>query len=185
MIPTLEENSIKAWAVMLWQEAQTGTLQDYGVITKDEWYKLKWTEEPSSKRAIAGFGYAVSGLFFGGHLENAFANPSFLHNDLLRQGKLFKDVTFRHLDYKHALDGIEGRCLIYCDPPYKDTTYKYGSSHGFVSEELYTTLEEWKSQGHRIVVSEGTYPTGRILLDEKRINNRKKQGFFQEKLYLL
>ncbi len=176
--------------MIMWEQARKGKFKRPPRITKEIWDKLKVQKEPSALRAYVGYGHAHMGVWFKGFLgDKAHANPEFLYNDIMKMGKLFKRTTFRHCDFTKAMDGVVGRSLIYCDPPYKDTHWGYGSSFTFDSAVLYRTIDKWRKQGHTVIVSEFTYPYGRVLLDLTQPvntrNNDKRQRTMQEKLFLV
>lgn len=188
----LSENSIKMHAsdgspdlIMLWEATKNQTLEDPGEMTMEKWSMLKY-EEPSALRAYAGFGYSYMGVFFNGYLTKAFENPGFLYKDLMRMGKLFKDVNFRHCSYQNALDEIDDgeRCVIYCDPPYQNSSYRYGSAFDFDSESFYDQCRQWKTEGHRVFVSELDYPGGTCIFE--KINHITKTGkTYTDRMFLV
>ncbi len=70
---------------------------------------------------FVGIGCSYSGKWFGGYARNKTGRNYCLnaHNSILKQLNEIRDIKFDCKDYKELeFDG----CLIYCDPPYKETT---------------------------------------------------------------
>lgn len=172
--------------VKLWEETSAETFKDPGKITRDQWYALKYAE-PSAVRAIAGLAYAFSGVWFTSYLDNAFKNDSYIYNDVMKTGKAMQGARIRHLDYKRAMDGINGRSIIYCDPPYVDTACRFGSSFRFSHKEFNQTITKWKRQGHIVLVSETKCPRGTVLFQTAMRNQmkRNKTRLYRDALFLL
>lgn len=63
------------------------------------------------------------------------------------------DVDFEFADYK----GLEfENCLIYCDPPYNNTTQAYGTGT-FNTEEFWSVMRKW-SKNNDVYISEYSAP---------------------------
>lgn len=190
MIEILDHMGIHAHAsdgcedlMLLWKACQKGTFTNPGEITRERWYELKYQKTSSAERAFAGYGYSWMGIKFGGYLEGAYRIPNFLFNDLMKLGKMFKSVQFRHCDYKRAIDGLKGRCLIYCDPPYDSSSYRYGSMFEFNTKEFIKQVKKWRAQGHIVVISEIDFPLGRVIYEKDLYVTRTKHRFI-DRLYL-
>ncbi len=191
----MEKNLIKMHAsdgcpdvILLWKQAQSQKFKKPPPVTREMWDLLKAQKEPSALRAYVGYGHAHMGAWFMGFLgDKAHSNPDFLYNDIMKMGRGFGKIKFRHCDFQRAMDKVKGRSIIYCDPPYKDTNWGYGSTFDFDSERLYKVLREWTDAGHTVVVTESNYPYGRVLLEMDQPCNRraKKPKTFSEKLFLI
>lgn len=105
--------------------------------------------------AFVGFGCSFGGKWFGGYARgtegrNYAANA---HNSLMKKKDSLHDVKFKHQSYK---DINVNNCLIYCDPPYANTT-GYGAVGEFNSAEFWSTMRDW-CETNTVVVSEYTAP---------------------------
>lgn len=74
-------------------------------------------------------------------------------------------ASFRHLDYREALDQASAGDVVYCDPPYTHTqTILYGAQR-FDLQDLFLRISEAKERGVRVALSiDGSKQTGRELL---------------------
>lgn len=108
--------------------------------------------------------YACS---FGGIKFNTFARAKARNTDYFKQGlkslmekENYKDTKIYNLDYKNV--EIPENSLIYCDPPYKNTT---GYSVDFDYEEFENYIYEL-AKNNLVIVSEYTRLNNtRILFD--------------------
>lgn len=73
-------------------------------------------------------------------------------NNLLKQAKNLKDCTFETKDYRWINDNNLNNCLIYCDPPYKDTT-SYYNANGFDYKEFWQIMRDC-SKNNIVIISE-------------------------------
>lgn len=92
---------------------------------------------------------------FGGYARNKTGRNYCLnaHNSILKQLNEIRDIKFDCKDYKELeFDG----CLIYCDPPYKDTT-KYPIIGEFNTEEFWNVMRNW-SKNNTVIISEYEAP---------------------------
>lgn len=104
--------------------------------------------------AFVGFGCSFGGKWFGGLARSKDRNyASNAKNSLLKQLPKIQQVKFKQQPY---FDINVSGCLIYCDPPYANTT-GYGAVGQFDSEEFWQYIREW-SKTNTVVVSEYTSP---------------------------
>jgi len=98
----------------------------------------------------------------------------------------FKDTKFECCDYRN-LSPIDS--VIYCDPPYNETTqYSKKIVGEFVSEEFWDVIRKW-SKDNIVIVSEYNAPSDfdciwekKIKLDIRDSNNKRKPRV--EKLFV-
>lgn len=144
-----------------WVPPEELSEEEYAILQK-----AKDDDDPMT--AFAGFGCSFGGKWFGGYAragKNA-PDPSRgyareAHNTLLKWLKKVRDVEFYAKDYK-TLDP-EGY-VIYCDPPYKNTT-GYGATGKFDTDEFW----EWvraRAQTNVVFVSEYDAPDDVPLVEE-------------------
>ena len=110
-------------------------------------------------KGLYGFGLSFGGDYFSGYIQKyAGASGRNFYSELKNslksiQGAISrKDVKFYHRKY----DAWKPKgMLVYCDPPYKDTTqYKVGD---FDHEKFWNVMRKW-SKDNYVFVSEETAP---------------------------
>jgi DNA adenine methylase len=142
----------------------------YPTITRAEYYKLKAKEgDVTFRRAIAAFCYSYNGKEWGGYTERSvcgkresYPDERKRYYDMLRLNDVFMRTKIERKDYK----GINPKgCIIYCDPPYANTT---GYSSEFDTSEFWEVMRKWSSTND-VFISEYNAPA-----DFKCIAKRKK-----------
>ncbi len=113
--------------------------------------------------AFCGFGVSFAGKWWGGYARSSdkvcYAATS--KRSLLKQLPLIRDVEFvQGLYNEHSPEGM----LIYCDPPYANTT-QYGAFDGFDHKSFWDKMREW-SKCNTVVVSEYEAPEDFICVTE-------------------
>ena len=151
-------NDISPSIIALFQGLQLGWVPPTS-ISREEYQEVK--ANPSQHHpALVGFcefGCSFGGKSWGGYAHNSEGRnyAMYSHNVLLKQIKTLRDVVFTCQDYQ-TLD-IPDRSIIYCDPPYRETTkYKTPFDH----ERFYQWCKEMKGLGHVVFVSEYNMPDG-------------------------
>ncbi len=146
---------LNEYLIEMYQGVQKGyELPD---VLSEESYKYIKSNKDVDKvlTGFAGFGCSFAGKWFGGYARN-----SQKHNyckaskkSLLKKMETMKNVEFLCKDYK-TLDSHD--CLIYCDPPYANTT-KYNGVPDFNSEEFWNVMRKW-SKDNDVYISEYEAP---------------------------
>lgn len=124
-------------------------------LLEEEYQALKKDADPYNfMRAFAGFGCSFGGKWFDGYARSGERNYcENAKNSLLKQLPKISDVQFIDgLFHDHKPEGM----LVYCDPPYQDTT-GYGAFSGFDHELFWETMRKW-SVNNTVVVSEYNAP---------------------------
>lgn len=131
--------------------------------------------------ALAGFCASYNAKWFGGYAGVVKTKQGTLRNyydeavrNVLKQAQYIKDVNFVCIDYQQI--DVEG-ALIYCDPPYKNTTgYKQKFDH-----DSYFEWVRKMSKKNIVICSEYEMPDDFICIYEKQQtttldkSSRKKQ----------
>lgn len=132
-------------------------------------------DENKALTGFVGFGCSFAGKWFGGFARNKqkhnYCKAS--KNSLLKKMATMQDVKFAWKDYKILQPkGF----LIYCDPPYANTT-KYSGVPNFDNDIFWETMREW-SKDNQVYISEYNAPDDFIsVLDmPTRTNIRDKSG---------
>lgn len=144
--------------MFMWQALLDGW-QPPTILTKDEYEQLR-NGPPSALRGFAGFGLSFGGKWFGGYAANArgrdYCGPA--RRVVLRKASAMRDAKarVRWMDYRQ-LDPMP-RSIIYCDPPYANTT-RYVGMPAFDSANFWSLAADWAESGCAVFVSEYTVPS--------------------------
>lgn len=133
------------------------------VITNEIYQSLKATQDPTNPlTAFVGFGVSFGGKWFGGFANSSDRNyASNAKNSLLKKLQAIEEVEFKHCSY---LDYSPENLLIYCDPPYANTT-GYSGVGQFDSVLFWDTMRQW-SNNNTVVISEYVAPDDFICVKE-------------------
>lgn len=131
-------------------------------LSYEEYYKIKnnMDTKPPELVAFAAFCCSFGGKWWGGYARskdskgNPRNHPAEAKRNLLKQAPKLKEIKFYNVDYKKL--EIPDCSIIYCDPPYANTT-KYKNS-GFKHEELWKWCRIKRGEGHTVFVSEYNAP---------------------------
>jgi len=140
--------------ITMYKALQSGWIPPDEITLEQYNYYKKIKNEQDPMTAFVGFGCSHSGKWFNGFAHSNTRNYCYnAKNSLLKQLEYIKDVEFIYGDFK---DHEPRDCLIYCDPPYKDTT-SYGYFKSFNYELYYETIKLW-SYNNTVIVSEYNMP---------------------------
>ena len=90
-------------------------------------------------------------------------------SNIKKQAPNLKNINFNCLDYSLCTPyNLRRRTLIYCDPPYRDTT-KYSGTKHFNYEKFYNWCRTMADAGHIVLISEYNMPEGFECIWEKEI----------------
>lgn len=118
-----------------------------------------------------GFMASCKGRFFdGGYSGHNVSNRDYIAESIRNIKEQIKyiqgDVSFKTIDYK-SVDSIN-HCVIYCDPPYKDTKqYSNTINHN----EFWEWCRKMANNGNKVFVSEYNAPDDFRCIWEKQITN--------------
>jgi DNA adenine methylase len=124
-----------------------------------ELYKDQPDQLPPALRAFVGFGCSFGGKWFGGYAAGESRNyAAESRRSLLQLKSRIQHVAFMCCDYREL---NPHHMLIYCDPPYANTTeYGYSEASVFNSYEFWSVMKQWVRQDNTVIVSEYTAPIG-------------------------
>ena len=126
------------------------------IITEEQYKHIKNNkDEDKVLTGFVGFGCSFAGKWFGGYARDA-QNKNYCltsKNSLLKKMSTMNDVVF---EWKNYLDLNPIGSLIYCDPPYQNTT-KYTGTPNFDSEEFWNIMRKW-SKDNKVFISEYQAP---------------------------
>lgn len=139
----------------MWKGLQDGW-RPPSIITKDEYYYVKeHKEENPALTGFVGFGCSFGGKWFGGLASNKKGDNycARAERSLLKDFKGVKEATFLCMNYKDVI--VPDDSVVYCDPPYIDTT-KYTTGN-FNHKEFWEYMRKL-SQRCTVFISEQTAP---------------------------
>ena len=192
----MEYNKYKCYAldgcediILLWNDIKNNKFKKPKNINQELWNNLKYNK-PSSLRAYIGFGYSYGGQWFNSFIKNydTCVNDDNIYNNIIKMKSILKKIDLYHRDYKNHLKIIEkGGYLIYCDPPYVNSTHKHkGSKYDFNKNEFWKIVRKWRNWGNIIVVSERNAPKDFTLIWNKKLNNAVSNiiSSYDDKLFI-
>lgn len=148
--------------ILLWKAIQNDTFKYPRNVSKRMWLKYKNSNEPSAMRAFVGFGCSFGGKWFSSFAEDYNTNRISICNGtvsglkkITNKIKLIKKIKHQSYEKWKPVN-----CLIYCDPPYKNTT-KYTAVSNFNHYKFWNKVREW-SKNNIVIVSEYTACTKRF-----------------------
>ena len=134
--------------ILMWKALQKNKLHLPKTMTYSKWKKLKNQTTPSALRGAVGFGLSFGGDFFSGYIQK-YASDSGrdfykeLKNSLEKIKPIIQkpNVSFYNKKY---YEWEPENMLIYCDPPYKNTTqYK---TEVFDYKLFWDTMRSWSKK---------------------------------------
>lgn len=166
--------------ILMWQAVLEGWVPPNDV-TPDEYAALR-TAEPSALRGFVGMGGSFGGKWFGGYAKGGFQSDGTPRNHQAESSRAVIKVgegmraqaatRAFHGDYSNF--AIYGNEVVYCDPPYADST---GYSTGdFDSATFWETMREWSNLGAEVFVSEYSAPEDFECLWSKDLIVQVKRG---------
>lgn len=125
---------------------------------------------------FVGFICSFRGKFFGGYVKTSCEtrdgnNRNYQRehiNNFVRQRANLLDVKYYNKKYSDL--NIPQNSVIYCDPPYQDTT-GYTNESNFAHDEFWQWCREMSKKGHDVLVSEYQAPSDFICVWEKQVTN--------------
>ena len=160
------------------------------ILTEIDYYSIK-AQPDKYPEALVGFaaiccsyggkwwgGYARSQGHYGQNRNHALEALSALK----AQREDLKGIIFKHSSYLDLR--IPDKSIIYCDPPYRDST-KYATNFDY--NLFYSWCKNQKEKGHEIFISEYNMPNEFTCVWEKSIkaNIRGKNNDKIERLFIL
>lgn len=182
-------NDLQPDLILMWKELQRDKLDLPDNFSEELWIKLKASPSPNELKAVAGYGMSYGGQYFSGYIQKHSSNSGRdfykeFKNSIL---KIKKQLQRREIEYynKNYYDFKPVNMLIYCDPPYKNTTgYKVGK---FDSDMFWNIMREWSKNNH-VFISEEEAPDDFEVIweqDKRRTLNSKVREHKTEKLFVL
>lgn len=157
-------NDIHKELISMWQEIQGGW--EFPMHISEEEYldvKNNKSKYPDCYVGLVGFAATFGAKYFGGYARSPISDgdtPRDRPNEALRnikkQVENIKDVNFICGDYRTNEYADIENAVIYCDPPYKNTT-SFSGTDTFNHDEFWDWVRE-KSKNNIVFVSEYSAP---------------------------
>jgi len=163
--------------IKMWKDVQENKFNYPESISEKEYNDAKLLKSPNALKSFIGFGMSFGGRYFGAYSDKYLGDKKEnfckeMSNSLQRIAPLIKNVKFTNKDYRKLKPK---NMLIYCDPPYKETTYpiKYRTDikyyDVFDNDEFWDIMRLW-SKNNMVIISETSAPADFKCIWEKAIN---------------
>lgn len=168
--------------IMMWDALHNGW-EPPNVITYDQYQELRYADEPSALRGLAGFGGSFGGRWFEGYArggENADGTPRNHQGESARA--VIRDIKAMRAKQQTNFTVIDAMLIepqagdvVYCDPPYAGTK-NYSKTDGFDHEYFWDTAEYWSDNGVHVFVSEYNAPDDWVSIWEQPLRSSVRVG---------
>ena len=169
-----QASDINPYLIAMYLELQKGWIPPDGV-SEGMYLWAKNDECPDYLKGFIGFGCSWGGKWFGGYARGGEGRDYSLNakRSLLCLYPKLSGVCFRAVSY---VDLSPSGCLIYCDPPYADTT-EYDFCGKFDSIRFWDVMRCW-SKSNTVIVSGYECPSDFMTIFEMptRTDIRDKSG---------
>lgn len=151
-------------------------------VSKETYLAAKNLPDTDPIKAFCGFGCSFAGKWFGGYARSESRNyAANCKNSLLKHK--FAGLV-KHIDFLATIpEPIDA--IIYCDPPYADTT-GYDQAGQFDYCKFVRRVEQW-SEFTDVFVSEYSFRLGSIVWEKEQVTtvsrNKEKYTKATEKLF--
>jgi DNA adenine methylase len=160
---------IDADLILMWDAVSKGWIPPQ-VITEDDYMRLRNDcEMMIPLRGYAAFALSYGGKKWGGWCRDSLNKRNYVdesYRSALLQFPKLKDVIFKCCSYDQLQ--IPDQSIIYCDPPYFNTT-KY--KHSFDHSKFWEWVRIKTIEGHSVYVSEYNAPDDFVCVWQKEVNS--------------
>lgn len=176
-------NDKNAYLIQMWRRLIKGW-EPPMVIEKDFYHAVReaWKQRsetfPPELIGWVGFTGSYNGKFFGGYAGHACSSTGRVRDyigeavrNIMSQVDRLRGVCFLNRDYKDLV--LLSKCIIYCDPPYRDTEgYQSSVDH----KEFWEWCRKKVKQGHKVFVSEYSAPDDFMCVWEAVVSSTLGRG---------
>jgi DNA adenine methylase len=173
--------------IKMWTQVQKGWRPP--VSTTEKEYNSLREGPPSALKGYIGHQYSFGGQFFMGYSTKYGKTPDSTRasNNVVEIGKSMESVEFKYGSYEQYSN--LKNYIIYCDPPYENSSQRYTAMNGFLSEEFW----EWcRKMARRNIIFVSSYEAPKDFI-EVMTSSHKLTGIIHsnasrkrvEKLFLL
>ena len=157
--------------ICLFKAIQNGFIPPDFVSEKD-YKEAQKNRQLTPLVSFIGYGCSYSGKWFGGYARgnDSKGNPRNYclesKKNILKQSKQLQNILFFSCSYEEL--EIPDDSIIYCDPPYKNTTkYKDGFNH----KDFWEWCRVMSKKGHKVFISEYNGPDDFECIWEMQVNS--------------
>lgn len=175
-------NDYNKYLIALFKELQQCTVFPVS-ISKKEYDSVRLNKSYYEDWYVGFVGFVCSfrGKFFNGWIDrqviqktgNVRNRFSEQYNNFLSQMNYIMDVKFCNEKYSELQ--IPDNSVIYCDPPYQDTT-SYKNESEFNHDEFWQWCRDMTLKGHDVLISEYNAPNDFVCVWQKVINMNLSGG---------
>ncbi len=164
------------WLITMWKALQNGWVAPDEVSEEmyNQYNKDKPLDDPMT--AFIGFGCSFGGKWFGGYARNKIKH-NYAKSTKSSLAKLLSFIQSAKFSFRSYEKLSPYNALIYCDPPYRNTT-GYGAVDTFDHNEFWQRAREW-SENNIVLVSEYDAPEDFVcvlgLQSRMGLRNTKKE----------
>jgi DNA adenine methylase len=186
-------NDNNFFLIEMWKSLQKGWLPPI-LITEDMYNDIKNNKEQYDPALVGYTGFLLSfgAKWFGGYrrdvaglkgdMNNMIVQSRRAYDSILKQTPAIQNIIFTNSDYYKMT--IPNNSIIYCDPPYQNTTkYKDKFNHDI----FWNWIRGLSKKGHKIFISEYNAPPDFKCIWQKDVNITlsKQDGIVnREKLFI-
>ena len=160
--------------IALLRQAQTDISVFPDTISEEEYKEVKNNKDKYPDWYVGLVGFCSFGSKYWGGYRRSYDKEGRIKDEakgvisnIKKQAPKLKDINFNCLDYSLCTPyNLHRRTLIYCDPPYRDTT-KYFETKHFNYEKFYNWCRTMANAGHIVLISEYDMPEGFECIWEK------------------
>lgn len=170
-------NDTHEYLICMWKALEKG------------WYPPKFVSEENYKDILknkdkypkflvgyVGFNASYAGKYFGGYARNKERTRQYseeAYRNITNQIPNIIGIKFYNKDYSNF--PIPDNSIIYCDPPYQNTT-NYSKTDKFNYIEFWNWCRLKVKEGHQIFISEYNAPKDFICIWSKNVNSSINQN---------
>lgn len=165
--------------ISLWQAMQNGWIPPT-TVTEEEYNAAKSGYGDSHYRAFVGFGCSFGDKWFRGYARGNRNYPLAAHKSCLRKMTKCQDVVFFRDNFDR--NPPEQAMIIYCDPPYANTTnysiksQEYSTAKIWNAARFWGAAREWTQSGHIVFVSERNAPNDFVSIWQANIQDKAQNN---------
>jgi len=178
-----------SYMISLWRAIDNGW-QPPTEVSEKTYNEIRENPDAYPKELVAFVSHACSfaGAYWGGYARDKTNREYALQgfNGIMKKKPFMKHMHFFARDYTHWAS-VRGM-VIYCDPPYRDTTQKYrhNKKDGFDSDAFWEQVKEW-AKNNIVFISEFSAPewVGEPIyrFDCQKAMSTIKTGRYTENIY--
>lgn len=152
--------------IAFWQAVKAGWIPP-GNLSKPAylWAKANQQRVAPYLRGFIGFFCSYGGKKWGGYAQGDGRNfAAEARRGALKRAPYIKSAAILEMSYQSLTPWLTDGALIYCDPPYNNTT---GYTHKFDSDTFWETTQIWLKAGCTVLVSEYNIPVAHEICYSK------------------